>query len=176
MKFTELDLGGLFLVELEPLIDQRGFFARSFCAKEFKKRGLRSQIAQCNVSFNASRGTLRGMHFQRPPAEEAKLVFVTSGAIYDVSLDLRPNSPTYLCWSAVELTASNRKAIYIPEGFAHGFQTLEDNTSVLYTMYEYFEPKCAGGVCHDDSAFNIHWPIDDPVLSEKDRSYPPFIP
>jgi len=174
MIFKETNLKGAYIIELEPLEDERGFFARSFCLEEFKKNGIDFNIVQCNISYNKSKGTLRGMHYQIKPYEEAKLVSCTSGAIYDVIIDLRPDSPTYCQWFAVELTEENYKMLYIPKGFAHGFQTLEDNTVVFYQMSEFYYPECARGVRWDDSTFEIEWPLSEQVMSKKDLSYPDF--
>lgn len=171
MKFIETKLKGAYIIELEPIEDERGFFARSFCQKEFEKHNLNFCIVQCNISYNKNKGTLRGMHYQVAPYQEAKLVSCTSGAIYDVIIDLRPNSPTYCQWFAVELSAQNYKMLYIPEGFAHGFQTLTDNTVVFYQMSEFYHPECASGVRWDDKAFGIEWPIPKPVISERDRNF-----
>jgi dTDP-4-dehydrorhamnose 3,5-epimerase len=170
--FTELGLKGAFLIDVEPITDERGFFARSFCGREFKSRGLKTEVAQCNISFNANKGTLRGMHFQTAPKAEAKLVRCTRGAIYDVIIDLRADSPTYCKWEAVELTAENRRSLYIPEGFAHGFQTMEDGSEVFYQMFEFYSPEYSSGVRWDDPAFGIKWPLDNPTISEKDLLYP----
>jgi dTDP-4-dehydrorhamnose 3,5-epimerase len=156
------------------LEDERGFFARSFCAREFEARGLDPRVAQCNISFNRRRGTLRGLHFQRSPHAEAKLVRCTHGAVYDVVIDLRPDSPRFLTHFGVELSASNRKMIYVPEGFAHGFQTLEDDTEVFYQMSVPFFPEAAGGVRWNDPAFAIEWPLEVSAISEGDRSHPDF--
>ena len=158
MRFTETRLKGAFIIEPERLEDERGFFARTFCQKEFGAHGLNSKIVQCNVSYNKHKGTLRGMHYQAPPMAEAKLVSCTRGAIYDVIIDLQPESPTYCQWFAEELNAENSKMIYIPEGFAHGFQTLEDETEVFYQMSEFYSPEHARGVRWDDPAFGIKWP------------------
>jgi dTDP-4-dehydrorhamnose 3,5-epimerase len=174
VTFTEIPMKGAYAIDLQPLEDERGHFARSFCREEFARHGLKSEVAQCNVSFNRKRGTLRGMHFQSPPKAEAKLVRCTRGAILDVIVDLRPDSPSYCNWTAVELTESNRKMLYIPEGFAHGFQTLVDDTEVFYQMFESYSPEHAAGVRWDDPAFGIAWPLGDPILSPKDRSYPLF--
>ena len=176
MLFKKAKLKGAFIVELEPIEDERGFFARSFCKKEFEKQGLNPNIAQCNVSYNKKKGTLRGMHYQVAPHEEAKMVSCTIGTIYDVIIDLRPDSPTYCKWMAVELNANDHKMFYIPEGFAHGFQTIEDNTTVFYQMTEFYHPKSAKGIRWNDSAFQINWPIikEDIIISEKDRSYTDF--
>ncbi len=174
MKFEPTLFEGVYLIEIEKLSDARGFFARSFCEKEFSRHGLQKRTVQCNISFNNRAGTLRGMHFQRKPHEEAKLVRCTAGAIYDVIIDLREGSKTFSKWSAFELTADHRNALYIPEGFAHGFQTLVDNTEVFYHMFDFFEPSSASGVRWDDPAFNIDWPREVSVISEKDKSYPRF--
>ncbi len=171
MIFKETRLKGAYLIDLERREDERGFFGRSFCQNEFAKRGLKINIAQCNISFNKNKGTLRGMHFQLPPKAEAKLVRCTRGRIYDVIIDLRPGSSTYCQWEAVELTADNYSALYIPEAFAHGFQTLQDDAEVFYQMYEFFAPEYASGIRWDDPVFSIAWPIRDPIISEKDRSY-----
>jgi len=170
--FTETTLKGAYIIKIDPIEDERGFFARSFCQNEFAARGLHVGVAQCNISFNKKRGTLRGMHFQLPPKAEAKLVRCTRGRIYDVIIDLRADSATYCKWEAIELTAHNFKALYIPEGFAHGFQTLEDNSEVFYQMFELYAPEYASGLRWDDPAFNITWPLANPIISEKDRTYP----
>jgi dTDP-4-dehydrorhamnose 3,5-epimerase len=170
--FTETELKGSFVIELDRLEDERGFFARSWCQREFEARGLNAKIVQCNISFNKKRGTVRGMHYQEAPYEEARLVRCTSGAIYDVIVDLRPGSPVYLRHVAVILTAENRKMVYVPEGFAHGFQTLADDTEVLYQMSEFYSPSAARGVRWNDPALGIAWPEPLRVISEKDRSYP----
>ncbi len=172
MIFTETRLKGVYIIDMEPIRDERGFFARSFCQNDFTEHGLKVNVAQCNVSFNKKKGTLRGMHFQHPPKAEAKLVRCTRGKIYDVVIDLRPGSPTYCQWEAVELTADNYRALYIPEEVAHGFQTLEDNSEVFYQMYEFYAPEYAGGVRWDDPAFGITWPLPRPIISERDQSYP----
>jgi dTDP-4-dehydrorhamnose 3,5-epimerase len=174
MIFNETRLKGAYLIEWEPLQDERGFFARSFCREEFNKHGLNPQIAQCNVSYNRKRGTLRGMHYQAAPSEEAKLVRCTNGAIYDVIIDLRRPSSTFMQWMAVELTAANRRMLYIPEGFAHGFQTLEDDTEVFYQMSAAFSPELAIGVRWNDPAFGIEWPPAERIISRRDDQYPDF--
>src|ERR1039457_3821066 len=175
MIFSESALKGAYIIELQPIEDDRGFFARSFCLQEFAAHGLETGVAQCNVSFNRKKGTLRGMHFQLPPKAEAKLVRCTRGVIYDVIIDLRPDSPTYCRWEGVELSADNYRSLYIREGFAHGFQTMADNSEVFYQMYESFTPECAGGVRWDDPAFDVHWPLANPVMSDKDRSHPLYV-
>ena len=174
--FTETKLAGAFIVELERLADERGFFARAWCQQEFATHRLNSQFVQCNVSFNKKKGTLRGMHYQAKPYEEVKLVRCTVGAIYDVIIDLRPDSPTFTQHVAVVLTARNYTMLYIPEGFAHGFLTLEDETEVFYQMSMAFVPTAARGVRWNDPAFNIEWPIAVQVISERDRSYADFVP
>jgi dTDP-4-dehydrorhamnose 3,5-epimerase len=171
MIFTETKLQGVYQINLELREDDRGFFARSFCQNEFAARDLQTVIAQSNVSFNRKKGTLRGMHFQTAPKAEAKLVRCSRGAIYDVIIDLRPESATYCFWDAIDLTADKNRMLYIPEGFAHGFQTLVDDTEVFYQMFEFYSPEHASGVRWDDPAFGITWPIADPIISEKDRSY-----
>lgn len=176
MIFTETKLKGAFIIAPEKLEDERGFFARTWCQQEFGAHGLNLRMVQCNISFNKNKGTLRGMHYQIAPHEEAKLVRCTMGAIYDVIIDLRPNSPTFKQWIAVELTAQNHQMLYIPEKFAHGFQTLVDNTEVFYQMSEFYHPECARGVRWDDPAFGIQWPLDEVlILSEQDRNYSPYI-
>ena len=175
MKFTELKLSGCYLIELEKIQDDRGFFARSWCHKEFIQNNLNPNLVQCNVSFNSKQGTLRGMHYQKLPHEEAKLVRCTMGAIYDAIIDLRPDSPTFKQWVAIELTAENRKMLYIPEGIAHGFQTLEDNTEVFYQMSEFYHRESATGVRWNDPVFSREWPsTSDRIISDKDQSYPNF--
>jgi dTDP-4-dehydrorhamnose 3,5-epimerase len=172
MLFTETSLKDVYIVDLVRHEDMRGFFGRAWCQQEFAEQGLNSQLVQCNISFNKKRGTLRGMHYQMPPHEEAKLVRCTRGAMYDVALDLRSHSPTFKNWLAVELTSENRRALYIPGGFAHGFQTLTDDTEVFYQMSEFYFPEAAQGIRWNDSAFQIDWPIVAPIISEKDSTYP----
>lgn len=176
MIFTETQLKGSFTIDLEPIEDERGFFARSFCQKEFEKHGLNPRIVQCNVSYNKKKGTLRGMHYQVAPYEEAKLVRCIKGLIYDVIIDLRPDSPTYCQWFAVELTAEDYKMLYIPEGFAHGFQTLEEDTVVFYQVSAFYDPESARGVRWNDPAFGISWPDNVSVILERDQQYPDFMP
>jgi dTDP-4-dehydrorhamnose 3,5-epimerase len=175
MRFLETALKGAFIIELDKQEDERGFFARAWCQREFAARGLNPRLAQCNVSFNRRRGTLRGMHYQVAPYEEAKLVRCTRGAIYDVIIDLRPDSPTFMQWIAVELTADNYRMLYIPERFAHGFQTLEDNTEVFYQMSEFYAPECARGIRWNDPAFAICWPPAERIISERDQQYADFL-
>ena len=174
MIFEETILKGAFLIKPERLEDERGFFARVWCRKEFDAHGLGTTLVQCNVSFNASKGTLRGMHYQAPPHEEAKLVRCTMGAIYDVIVDLRMNSPTYRRHVGEVLSAENRNMFYIPEGFAHGFITLEDRTEVFYQMSAFYDAESARGVRWNDPAFGILWPAEVTVISERDRNYPDF--
>lgn len=175
MKFITTRFAGLYVIEPELLMDERGFFARTWCKREFSERGLNPELVQCNVSFNKRAGTLRGMHHQVAPHEEAKLVRCTAGGIYDVVIDLRPESRTYKLWLAVELTAENRKMIYIPEGFSHGFLTLQNNTEVFYQMSTFYAPACARGVRYDDPAFAVQWPMEVAVISDKDTQYPDFV-
>jgi len=170
--FTGTKLAGAFIVDLDPHQDDRGFFARSWCADEFEKHGLNPRLVQCNISFNQKRGTLRGMHYQVAPHEEAKLARCTMGAIFDVMLDLRIASPTFRQWVALELTAENHRAVYIPEGFAHGFQTLTDHAEVFYQMSDSYFPDLARGVRWNDPAFGIVWPLSDVIVSGKDQDFP----
>lgn len=174
MQFIPTSLAGAYLIEPDPIMDERGFFARTYCQNEFAAIGLKANSVQCNISYNKMCGTLRGMHFQRQPNAEAKLVRCTAGAIYDVIIDLRQGSPSYMQWLGYELSAENRKALYIPEGFAHGFQTLADDTEVLYQMFNFFVPESASGVRWNDPAFHIEWPLNVSVMSDKDRTYPDF--
>ncbi|MGQ9870769.1 dTDP-4-dehydrorhamnose 3,5-epimerase [Leptodesmis sp.] len=174
MIFTETQLKGAFIIDVELLADQRGAFARTFCAKEFEQHGLKPTIAQCNLSFNYKTGTIRGMHYQVPPAAETKLVRCTKGAIYDVIVDLRPDSPTYRQHIGVELTADNRRALYVPELFAHGYQALTDGAEVVYQVGEFYTPGYERGLRYDDPAFGISWPLPVTVISEKDASWPLF--
>jgi dTDP-4-dehydrorhamnose 3,5-epimerase len=174
VRFTETPLAGAFLIDPELLEDERGFFARTFCAREFSEHALQPVVAQSNLSFNHLKGTLRGMHYQVAPAEEAKLVRCTSGAIFDVIIDLRPESPTYLSHFGAELSADNRRALYVPELSAHGYQTLADGAEVTYQVSEFYAPGREQGLRHDDPAFGIEWPLPVSVISEKDGSWPPF--
>ena len=174
MIFAETRLKGSYIIDPELLSDDRGLFARTWCQREFRAHGLNTNVAQCNISYNAKKGTLRGMHYQTAPFEEAKLARCTAGAIFDVIIDLRPHSATFREWISVELDAGNRRMLYIPEGFAHGFMTLKDNTEVFYQMSEFYMPEYARGVRWDDPAFNIPWPIDVTTISEKDARYPDF--
>ncbi len=174
MFFTEAKLKGAFVIGLDRKADLRGFFARTFCVQEFEAHGLSPRVVQCNMSYNRHRGTLRGMHWQAPPSAEAKLIRAVRGSVLDVIVDLRPGSPTYLQHVAVELTASNGQMLYIPEGFAHGFQTLEDETEVFYQMSEFHAPEQARGARWNDPAFGIAWPLPDPTMSDRDRTWPDY--
>jgi len=175
MIFREINLKGAFIIELEKVEDERGFFARSWCQKEFQDHGLNPCIAQCNISYNKKKGTLRGMHYQIAPYEEAKVVSCINGAVYDVIIDLRPDSSTYCQWYGVELSSDNYKMFYIPFGLAHGFQTLKDNTVVLYQMSEFYHPESARGVRWNDPAFGVKWPIKNSIVSTRDNQFPDFI-
>jgi dTDP-4-dehydrorhamnose 3,5-epimerase len=176
MLFHETKLPGVFEIRLEPHPDNRGFFARTWCQMEFEAQGLNPTLAQCSISFNMRKGTLRGMHFQMSPHAESKVVRCTRGAIYDVVVDLRPSSPTYKGWIAATLTAKNGRMIYIPEGCGHGFLTLEGETEVFYQMSAFYSPELARGVRWDDPAFQIAWPAGIEVISERDRTYADFEP
>jgi len=172
MRFTETNLAGAFILDLQQREDDRGFFARSFCQKEFEDPGLKPLVAQCNCSYNHRRGTLRGMHFQLPPAAETKLVRCTRGAIYDVIVDLRPESPTYLQHVGVELSEENRRQLYVPEMFAHGYLTLTEGAEVTYQVGEFYTPGAERGLRYDDPALSIEWPVPVEVISEKDSNWP----
>ena len=174
MIFAETKLKGAFIVEPERLEDERGFFARTWCQREFEAHSLNTRWVQCDISFNRKKVTLRGMHYQAAPYKEAKLVRCTMGAIYDVIVDLRPESPTFKQHIAVVLTAQNHKMLYVPEGFAHGFLTLEDNTEVFYQMSEFYVPGYSRGIRWNDPAFGIQWPADVQVISERDQNHPDF--
>ena len=172
MKFTETDLPGVTVVDLEPIEDERGFFARAFSEREFKAAGLAPTFIEGSVSFNARRGTLRGLHYQAEPAAEDKLVRCTAGAMFDVAVDVRAGSPRFGCWTAVELTAERRNALLIPQGFAHGFETLVDATEVSYLMSATYHPELARGVRWDDPTLAIPWPIRPPIVSDRDATLP----
>jgi len=174
MKFHETKLPGMFEIHLEPLGDERVFFARSWCQHEFELHGLNPVTVQCNISFNEKQGTLRGLHYQAEPHPEAKVVRCTQGSIYDVVVDLRAQSPTFKKWVGLSLSAANRRMIYVPEGFAHGFLTLEDRTEIFYQMSEFYHPELSRGVRWDDPAFQIAWPSKPRIISERDRTYPDF--
>lgn len=171
MIFTETPLLGAYVIDIEKHEDERGFFARSWCAREFSSIGLDSHLVQCNISFNTRKGTLRGLHYQLPPYGEVKLVRCTRGALYDVIVDLRADSPTFLKWFGVELTALNYRMLYIPKCFAHGFQTLESGTEISYQMSEFYAPHAARGIRWNDPRMGIVWPDADRTISTKDREY-----
>lgn len=174
MIFRETELTGAFIIELEKKEDKRGFFARAWCQEAFERMGLNVNMAQCNISFNKKRGTLRGMHYQAAPYGEAKLVRCTRGAIHDIILDLRPQSSSFGKYVAVHLSAENHKMVYLPEGCAHGFQTLEDDTEVFYQMSRRYEPEYSRGARWNDPAFAISWPIENPIILDRDSAYPDF--
>lgn len=176
MVLRDTKLKGAFIIEAERTGDERGFFARAWCKKEFEAHGLDSRLVQSNISFNKKRGTLRGMHYQVAPHEETKLVRCTTGAIFDVIIDLRPESVTYKQWIGVELRATNHKMLYVPKGFAHGFQTLEDNTEVFYHVSEFYSARSERGVRWNDQTFGIKWPeTESRVISEKDKNWPDYL-
>ncbi len=174
MIFSETKLKGAFIIDIDRKEDERGYFARAFCQKEFREHGLKSVIAQANVASNARRGTLRGMHFQYPPAAESKLVRCTRGAILDIIVDLRPESPTYLEHISVELDENNMRAIYVPERFAHGYQVLRDNTDTSYQVGEFYTPNAEGGLRYDDPRLELKWPLEVSVISSKDQAFRPL--
>ncbi len=172
MRFAESELQGAWIIELEPFEDDRGSFARFFCENEFRAHGLETRFVQHSVSRNNRAGTLRGMHFQASPREETKLVTCIRGAVHDVIIDLRPGSPTFHRWISVELTDQNRLQLYIPKGFAHGFQTLVDDSEVMYLISEFYDPRASDGVSYDDPAFEIPWPLPISAISDKDKRWP----
>lgn len=175
MIFKETNLKGAFVIELEKREDERGFFARTWCKKEFEANGLETGLVQANLSLSRKAGTLRGMHYQAAPYEETKLVKCTKGALYDVIIDLRPNSLTYKQWFAVELTENNYKMLYVPKGFAHGFQTLVDNVEVFYLVTQFYSPSSERGVRWNDPQFGIKWPdVNIRSISEKDKNWPDY--
>jgi dTDP-4-dehydrorhamnose 3,5-epimerase len=174
LKFTQSPLPGAYVVEIEPIEDERGSFARTWCRREFRTLGLNTLVEQTGTSLNLRKGTLRGMHYQAVPHEEVKLVRCTRGAIYDVIVDLRIDSPSFCRWFAQELTPDNGKMLYVPGGFAHGFQTLVDQSEVSYQISEAYRPELARGVRWNDPVFRIEWPISDPILSERDGNFPDF--
>lgn len=176
MIFTETELKGAYLIDVEKKADNRGFFARVWCQREFQAHNLPQQFVQCNVSWNRRKGTLRGMHRQLPPHEESKLIRCTRGAIYDVILDLRSDSPTFGRWVGVELTEDNHRSLFVPGGFAVGFQTLAKDSEVLYLMSEFYTPGAEQGIRYNDPAFGLEWPTEVTVISEKDKSWPDFRP
>jgi dTDP-4-dehydrorhamnose 3,5-epimerase len=174
MHFRPTSLRGAWLIELQPARDERGFFARTFCVHEFSIHGLETSFPQHSISVTPRRGTLRGMHFQRKPHAEVKLIRCIKGKIWDVIIDLRPDSPTFCSWQSFELSAENRRQLYIPKGFAHGFQTLTDDVDVSYLISEMHVPEATNGVRHDDPAFQVEWPLAVTMISDKDRSWPAF--
>jgi dTDP-4-dehydrorhamnose 3,5-epimerase len=174
MRFEQTNLCDAWLIEAVPMHDQRGFFARTFCVREYAELGLTTQFVQHSTSHSTAKGTLRGMHFQRAPHGEVKVVRCLQGAIWDVIIDLRPRSPTYRRWQGFELTAQNHRQLYVPEGFAHGFQTLCDDTQVSYLISASYAPQAADGVRHDDAEFAISWPLPVTEISDKDRTWPDF--
>jgi len=174
MKFKKTKLEGAYVIELEKQEDERGFFARVWNKKQFENMGLSYEIQQCSISFNKKKGTIRGMHYQEPPYEEVKLVRCTKGKIFDVIIDLRKNSTTFRKWICVELSAENHKIIYVPEGFAHGFQTLEDDSEVFYMISQIYRPEYAKGVRWNDPVFKIKWPLEKTVISDKNHSFIDF--
>jgi dTDP-4-dehydrorhamnose 3,5-epimerase len=174
MVFNETDVRGAYLIEIEEIGDDRGFFARTWCRNEFEAHGLVSTVAQCSIGFNVKRGTLRGMHFSVTPHAEVKLIRCSRGAIYDVIVDLRRESPSYRRWVGVQLTEDNRRTLYVPAGCAHGYQTLTDHAEVSYQMDEFYSPECARGARFDDPAFGIEWPLEVSIISERDRNWPDY--
>lgn len=174
MKFEETSLKDAWIIDLEPFVDARGYFTRAFCANEFQAHGIEPKFVQCNLSHNHQAGTLRGMHIQNAPVEESKLIRCARGALYDVIIDLRPTSPTYLMHFGVELTADNKRMLYVPKGFAHGFQTLQDDTEAMYMIDEYYTPEHQRGFRYNDPIFTIDWPLPVEVISEKDAAWPLF--
>jgi dTDP-4-dehydrorhamnose 3,5-epimerase len=176
VRFAAAGLAGVYIVELDRLEDERGFFARTFCRDEFAAHGLQSNFVQCNLSFNARKGTLRGLHYQAKPHEEAKLVRCTRGALFDVVVDIRTGSPTYRKWISAELTADNGRMLYVPEGYAHGFQTIADDTEIFYQMGEAHHSASSRGMRWNDSALAIRWPLANPIVSARDAGYPDLDP
>lgn len=174
MLFEKTALEGGYIIDVKEIADDRGFFARAWCQHEFEEHGLTSKLAQANISFNRYKGTLRGLHYQASPHEEAKLVRCTKGGIFDVMVDLRPASSTYGKWVGVELTAENHRMLLVPEGFAHGFQTLQDDTEVFYQVSEFYTPDAEQGARYDDPTFEIAWPLEVSVISDKDASWPAY--
>lgn len=175
MRFTATPIAGAYLIDIEKHEDARGFFARAWCHKEFEERGLNSELAQCNIAFSTRKGTLRGLHYQLPPHAETKLVRCTAGAIFDIALDLRPDSPTFRSWFGVELSAANRKMLYVPEGCAHGYQSVADQSEVFYQVTASYHPGSERGVRWNDPAFGIRIPLEVSMISDRDRQFPDFI-
>jgi dTDP-4-dehydrorhamnose 3,5-epimerase len=175
MRFLETKLDGAWLIEPEPIRDSRGYFARTFCTRDFEERGMESRFVQHSRSFSAAKGTLRGLHFQTAPHEEVKLVSCVSGAVYDVIVDMRPGSPTYRQWQGFELTADNKHQLYVPAGFAHGFQTLTDDAELNYLISAFYEPAASTGISYDDPALGVTWPLPVSVISDRDKSWGPLL-
>ena len=175
MLFTETDLKGSFIIDIQKIEDERGYFGRAYCRKEFMDKGLMSEMVQTNVSFNKFKGTLRGFHYQIAPHEEAKLVRCTRGSIYDVIIDLRPDSPTYMRWFGIELSEGNSKLLYVPEKFAHAFITLQDDTAVTYQVSQFYTPGAEAGIRWNDPSLDVRWPREPTVISDKDRRWPDFV-
>lgn len=175
MIFTESPLAGAYIIDVDKKADDRGFFSRAFCAQEFRDLGIKPEVAQINICYNNTQGTLRGMHYQLPPASETKLVRCTRGAIYDVIVDLRPDSPTYLKHFGVELSADNHRSLYVPEMFGHGYQTLTAEAEIVYVVSEFYTPGCERGLRYNDPAFNIQWPLPVSLISQKDSNWDLFI-
>jgi dTDP-4-dehydrorhamnose 3,5-epimerase len=173
--FNETKLPGVFTIDLVIQEDDRGFFARTWCREEFERHGLNHSLVQCNMSYNRKKSTLRGLHYQSAPRQEAKLVRCTRGSLYDVVVDIRPESPTFAQWIAVELTSQNRRLLYVPEGCAHGFQTLQDDTEVFYQMSEFFAPESARGIRWNDPLFGIEWPFVERIISQRDEGYADYV-
>jgi dTDP-4-dehydrorhamnose 3,5-epimerase len=176
MRFQTAPLAGVFVIDVEPLQDERGYFARTWCRREFTAHGLNDRLVQCSLSLTRRRGTLRGLHYQAPPHAEDKLVRCTQGAVHDVVVDLRPDSATFCRYFAVQLSAETHRAVYVPTGCAHGFQTLTDDVVVFYQMTEFYAPDAGRGVRWNDPRFGIRWPIATPILSARDAAYPDFRP
>jgi dTDP-4-dehydrorhamnose 3,5-epimerase len=175
MRFLETKLDGAWLIEPEPIRDSRGYFARTFCTRDFEERGMESRFVQHSRSFSAAKGTLRGLHFQTAPHEEVKLVSCVSGAVYDVIVDMRPGSPTYRQWQGFELSADNKHQLYVPAGFAHGFQTLTDDAELNYLISAFYEPAASTGISYDDPALGVTWPLPVSVISDRDKSWGPLL-
>jgi dTDP-4-dehydrorhamnose 3,5-epimerase len=175
MRFLETKLDGAWLIEPEPIRDSRGYFARTFCTRDFEERGLESRFVQHSRSFSATKGTLRGLHFQTAPHEEVKLVSCVSGAVFDVIVDMRPESPSYRQWQGFELSADNKRQLYVPAGFAHGFQTLTDDAELNYLISAFYEPAASTGISYDDPALGVTWPLPVSVISDRDRSWGPLL-
>ncbi|MGD0229662.1 MAG: dTDP-4-dehydrorhamnose 3,5-epimerase [Syntrophorhabdales bacterium] len=174
MKFIQTPLKDAYIVEMEPFCDERGMFARAFCCREFEERGMKPDVVQCNISHSVWKGILRGLHYQAAPFAETKMVRCIRGGIYDVIVDIRPVSPTYLGWFGVELTSANRRMLYVPEGFAHGYETLADDSEIFYMVSQFYAPEFERGIRWNDRLFGIEWPYGDPMISPKDAGYPDF--